>query len=144
MRQINQAGFDLIKQYEGLSLKAYLCPAKVYTIGYGHTGPEVNNNTRYTQERADLVLEDDILKFCRIVTDIVKVPINNNQFSALVCLAFNIGGQAFSSSTLVKLLNAGDIKSASAQFLRWNRVNGKILEGLTRRRQSEKDLFNES
>lgn len=142
MREINQAGLDLIKHFEGLYLKAYLCPAKVWTIGYGHTGPEVNKDSRCTNDEAEVILFKDLAKFCRIVADNVKVSLTDNQFSALVSFCFNIGENAFKTSTLLRRLNEGKVDLASEQFVRWDKVNGKPIKGLTFRRSAEQAFFN--
>lgn len=139
-RATGQRGIDLIKRFEGLRLRSYLCPANVWTIGYGHTG-NVTSNQIITSEQAESILKSDLQRFENAVSDAVKVPLNQNQFDALVSLAFNIGVGAFSGSTLVRMLNAANYTGAADQFLRWNRAGGRVLDGLTRRRQAERALF---
>jgi len=143
--EINKAGLDLVKYYEGCYLKAYKCPAGVVTIGYGHTGSDVKMGDEITYEQASRLLEMDMLEFELAVQKCVKVPVNKNQFSALVSLAFNIGAGALGASTLLRMLNSRDYEGAAQQFKRWNkaRVNGKltVLEGLVKRRKAEEDLF---
>lgn len=139
-RQIGQKGLDLIKRFEGLKLRSYKCPAGVWTIGYGHTG-NVTNNQIITSEQAESILRTDLRKFEQAVSDAVTVPLSQNQFDALVSLAFNIGAGAFAKSTLLRLLNQRDYAGAADQFLRWNRAGDKVLDGLTRRRQDERALF---
>ena len=141
MRQINQAGLDLIKQFEGLRLFAYKCPAGVWTIGYGHTGPDVHPKLQITKERADMLLQQDVLWACKAVADNVKVALTDNQFSALVSLVFNIGESAFKKSTILRMVNEGRLKDAQAQFARWNKVGGVPSIGLTRRRKAEAELW---
>ncbi len=145
--QTGKAGLELIKSFEGLGLKAYLCPSGVLTIGYGHTGKVRGNKitlqTTITPEEAETLLKEDLIRFEKAVNSLVKVPLNNNQFDALVSFVFNIGINAFSTSTLLTLLNSGDYKGASQQFKRWIYGNGKkVLEGLEKRRAAEKKLFN--
>lgn len=139
-RQVSQRGIDLIKLHEGLRLRSYLCPANVWTIGYGHTG-NVTNNQVITSEQAESILKSDLKRFELGVMNAVKVDLNQNQFDALVSLAFNIGGSNFGSSTLLRMLNAANYAGAADQFLRWNRAGDKVLDGLTRRRQDERALF---
>jgi lysozyme len=139
--KIGQKGLDLIKSFEGLRLEAYLCPAKIRTIGFGHTGDDVRDGMKITKEEAEKLLQKDLEKFEKTVSESVKVPINRNQFDALVCFSFNVGPGALKSSTLLKLVNENKFKEAADQFIRWNKANGKELAGLTRRRESEKLLF---
>jgi len=143
-----RAGLDLIKEYEGLELKAYNCPAGVSTIGYGTTridGKPVRLGTTITKEQAQKYAEADYDVFEKKVRALVKVPVNENQLGALVSFAYNLGPQALASSTLLKKLNAKDYDGAAKQFDVWNkaRVGGvlKELAGLTRRRNAEEALF---
>jgi lysozyme len=138
--KISQQGIDLIKRFEGCKLKSYLCPAGVWTIGYGHTA-NVRKNQIITSEQASAILMSDLLQFERAVTAMVSVPIKQGQFDALVSFAFNLGSGALASSTLLRKLNSGDFKGAADEFLRWNKAGGKVLEGLSVRRRSERALF---
>lgn len=140
MMQISKAGLDLIKQFEGLYLKAYRCPAGVPTIGYGHTAGVAMGQT-ITQQQADDYLRRDVRQFERAVARLVTVPLTQGQFDALVSFAFNIGDGALAQSTLLRLLNAGDYAGAAAQFDRWNKAGGRVLPGLVRRRAAERALF---
>ncbi|MBO5136446.1 MAG: lysozyme [Clostridia bacterium] len=145
--QTGKAGLELIKSFEGLGLKAYLCPSGVLTIGYGHTGmvrgSKITPQTTITPEEAEALLKEDLKHYEKAVNSLVKVPLNSNQFDALVSFVFNIGINAFSTSTLLTLLNNGDYKGASQQFKRWIYVGGKkVLEGLKNRRTAEEKLFN--
>lgn len=140
MMQISKAGLDLIKQFEGLYLKAYRCPAGVPTIGYGHTAGVAMGQT-ITQQQADDYLRRDVRQFERAVERLVKVPLTQGQFDALVSFAFNLGEGALAQSTLLRLLNAGDYAGAAAQFDRWNKAGGRVLPGLVRRRAAERALF---
>jgi len=138
---INPAGLKLVKEFEGLRLKAYRCPAGVLTIGYGHTGG-VREGQVITEAEAEELLKKDLLIFERGVKNYVKVPLTDNQFSALVSFAYNVGLGAFGKSTLLRKINSRDYNGAAAEFARWNRGGGKILPGLVRRREAEKALFN--
>ena len=140
MMQISKAGLDLIKQFEGLYLKAYRCPAGVPTIGYGHTAGVAMGQT-ITQQQADDYLRRDVRQFERAVARLVTVPLTQGQFDALVSFAFNLGEGALAQSTLLRLLNAGDYAGAAAQFERWNKAGGRVLPGLVRRRAAERALF---
>lgn len=135
-----QAGLHLIKTFEGLKLNAYLCPAKVWTIGYGTT-KGVEPGMAITAAKAEELLSDDLRRFEDTVNTSVAVPITQNQFDALVSLAYNIGSGAFRASTLLRKLNAKDYAGAAEQFPRWNKANRKVLAGLTRRREAERKLF---
>lgn len=140
MMQISKAGLDLIKQFEGLYLKAYRCPAGVPTIGYGHTAGVAMGQT-ITQQQADDYLRRDVRQFERAVSRLVTVPLTQGQFDALVSFAFNLGDGALAQSTMLRLLNAGDYTGAAAQFDRWNKAGGRVLPGLVRRRAAERALF---
>ena len=140
MMQISKAGLDLIKEFEGLYLKAYRCPAGVPTIGYGHTAGVAMGQT-ITQQQADDYLRRDVRQFERAVERQVSVPLTQGQFDALVSFAFNLGEGALAQSTLLRLLNAGDYAGAAAQFDRWNKASGRVLPGLVRRRAAERALF---
>jgi lysozyme len=140
-RHINDDGMALVKEYEGLHLTPYLCPAKIWTIGYGHTRT-VRSNMRLTTEQADQLLNDDLRIAERAITQLVKVPLSDNQFSALVSFVFNVGNANFEQSTLLKLLNRGWYEQVPAQLMRWNRASGEVLGGLARRRAAEARLWN--
>lgn len=133
-----------IKKWEGLELEAYLCPANVWTIGYGHT-KTARPGMVITKAEADHLLRQDLRWVDQAINEYVKVDLNQNQFDALSSFIFNLGSGNFKSSTLLKKLNKGDFKGAAEEFLRWDkaRVNGKLvsLRGLRLRRQDEKDLF---
>ncbi|MGE0716715.1 MAG: lysozyme [Alphaproteobacteria bacterium] len=143
-REINEAGLALIKEFEGCELRAYPDPGtggEPFTIGFGHVGPEVRPGTVWTQERADRQLEDDVRRFSRAVDEAIGVAVSGNEFSAMVCLAFNIGAGAFARSTLARLVNEGRMAAAADQFLRWDKAGGNVMAGLTRRRTAERELF---
>jgi lysozyme len=149
-RVLNQATIDLVKHFEGLYLEAYRCPAGVWTIGYGHTGlvhkdGTVKSGRVITQAKADRLLAYDLGVFARGVDKLLlprpRQEINDNQFGALVSFAFNCGLGALKTSTLLQRVNARRYADCPAEFLKWNRTAGKVLRGLTRRRQSEANLF---
>lgn len=133
-------GIALIQSFEGCKLNAYLCPAGVWTIGYGHTGA-VSANMTISQSQADAFLRADLSKFEEAVKKYVTVPIHQNQFDALVSFSYNCGAGALQKSTLLKMLNTGDFVSVAAEFQKWNKSGGKVLLGLTRRREAERKLF---
>jgi len=143
--KINSVGIELVKHFEGLFLRAYLCPAKVWTIGYGHTGKTHNDGTvkrglTISEREAESLLEFDLnTKYAPDVLRLVKVPLTQDQFNALVSFHFNTG--ALGKSTLLKKLNAGDYEGAAAEFRRWTRGGGRVLPGLVRRRRAERRLF---
>lgn len=138
----NAAGVALIKRWESLRLDAYLCPAGVWTIGYGHTG-DVQRGQRITEHQADVILAHDLEVFERGVEELTRgVTLNENEFSALVSFAFNVGLGALEKSTLLKLLRARALPFAvAAEFKKWVHANGKVLPGLEKRRASEAVLF---
>lgn len=138
--KINAAGLDLIKDSEGLYLSAYKCPAGIWTIGWGCT-EGVKPGMIITRDRAEAMLFAEIAKFEAAISTYVKVPIGENQFSALVSLSYNIGINAFAQSTLLRLLNQGLYAEAADQFLRWNKGGGRVLPGLITRRERERNLF---
>lgn len=141
MYHTNDAGVSLIKSFEGCKLTSYKCPAGVWTVGYGHTGQFVKPGLSITQSEADELLLHDLDVFEAGVENAVGVELNDNQFSALVSFAYNVGIGNFRRSTLLKKLNKGDYAGAAEQFERWNRGGGKVLRGLVRRRKAEKELF---
>lgn len=135
-----EKGLELIKQFEGLRLEAYLCPAGVWTIGYGHTAG-VSAGDIITSEQADSYLRQDLAGAEKAVNHAVSVAINQNQFDALVSFTFNLGAGNFQKSTLLKKMNSGDYQGAADQFLVWVKAGGKKLSGLVARRQAERALF---
>ena len=144
--KISQRGLDLIKDFEGFSSSAYLCAAKIPTIGWGNTFYADGTKVKL----GDQISKTDALKLLEVIANrdfadkifpYIKVKVTQNQFDAMVSLAYNIGVGNFSKSTLLKKVNAGDFVGASNEFLRWNKAGGKVLLGLTRRREREKQLF---
>ena len=141
-RKINQAGIDLIKKFEGLKLKAYLCPANVWTVGYGSTGEHVSPSTVLPNEAAaHILLLRDLVRFERAVQQSVIVPLTDNQFAALVSFTINLGEGALRRSSLLRLLNSGDYNAVPTELMKWVRAGGKVLQGLVNRRQAEADLW---
>lgn len=138
---ISANGVKLIQQFEGLRLKAYQDAVGVWTIGYGHTGPDVTPGLVISQAQADALLARDLSRFEAGVTRLALVPLNQNQFDALVSFSYNLGLGSLQNSTLLRLLNQRDYAGAAAQFPRWNKAGGKVLPGLTRRRAAEQALF---
>lgn len=138
------AAVRLIKQFEGFRPVAYKCPAGVWTIGYGSTsidGVKVKQGDTITEQAA---LDDIYRRLNEIdkqITATICVPLNSNQLNALLDFVYNLGIGNFRSSTLLRKLNDSDYRGAADELLRWNKSGGKVLEGLTRRREAERDLF---
>lgn len=146
--QVSDKGLALIKRFEGCSLKAYPDPATggaPWTIGYGWTRPvdgvAVHPGMEINQAKAERLLRCGVVSYEQDISKLVRVRINQNQFDALVCLAWNIGTRAFSTSTLLQKLNGGDYPGAADQFLRWVNAGGREMPGLVTRRRAERDLF---
>jgi lysozyme len=145
--KLNNAGYQLICEFEGLRLKPYLCSAKISTIGYGNTyypdGKRVTLlDKEITKEYAFEIFKVIADKFARRVLSMVKKPLTQNQFNALVSFAYNVGTGAFSTSTLLKKVNANpNDLTIRNEFARWIRANGKIVNGLVNRRKKESDVY---
>ena len=133
-------GIELIKHFEGCELEAYKCPAGVWTIGYGHI-KGVKEGMTITESQAEEMLKSELNEYEGYINNLVTVELNQNQFDAMVSWVYNLGGGNLKASTLLKVLNSGDYDGVPAQMMRWNKAGGKVLEGLTRRRQAEADLF---
>lgn len=138
--KLSLEGVQLIKKFEGCELTAYRCSANVLTIAYGRI-KEVKEGDTCTQEQAEEWLTEELLEYESYVNDMVEVSLLQNQFDALVSWVYNLGPSNLKSSTLLKVLNSGEYKSVPEQIKRWNKAGGKVLEGLTRRRQAEALLF---
>lgn len=138
---ISQNAIDIIKHFEGCRLSAYKCPAGIWTIGYGHTGADVKKGMTITQEQAESLLKQDLIVHTNNVLKLVKVPLTQNQFDALVSFEYNVGYGNFAKSTLLKLLNQKKYEDAAKQFLRWKYAKGIVLAGLVKRRNAEMKLF---
>ena len=139
--KINEAGLDLIKRNEGCKLFAYQDMIGVWTIGFGHTGKDVTRGLTITDDQAEVLLLKDLERFESGVSDLLEVDVNENQFSALVSFAYNLGLGNLARSGLLKNVNKEDFKNAANSFLLWNKAGGHVVEGLTRRREEEKELF---
>lgn len=144
----SEKGIRLIKQFEGCRLTAYPDPGTggdPWTIGYGWTHPvdgkPVKRGMTIDQATADRLLKTGLVGYENDVLKVVRVKLTQGQFDALVSFAYNVGSRALSTSTLLKKLNAGDIKGAADEFLRWNKSGGKVMPGLTNRRKAERALF---
>ena len=139
------AGISLIQEFEGRRLEAYKCPAGIWTIGYGHTSaagaPEVKPGMVITKQEANDILIRDLVKYENAVDRLVKVPLTQNQFYALVSFAFNVGEGALAKSTLLKKLNAGNYDAVPAELMKWTKGGGKELPGLVRRRRAEAAMW---
>ena len=138
--QISNKGLELIKFYEGLELEAYKCAAGVLTIGYGWTH-DVKEGDTITEERAEELLREGIVQYENAVDDLVNVPLEQHQFDALVSWVYNLGKANLAASTLLKKVNAQEFDEVPDQIRRWNKAGGKVLEGLTKRRESEAKLW---
>lgn len=147
--KMGRKGLSLVKSFEGLYLKAYKCPAGVWTIGYGHTGTvdgrPIRSGMKISEKKAEELLKKDMATFEKAVRSAVKVKINQNQFDALVSFSFNCGAGALRSSTILKMVNRKKFITAARHFEDWCKatVNGKrvVLTGLLRRRKAEAALF---
>ena len=140
----NEEGVALIKAAESLQLKKYKCPAGIDTIGYGTTGDRIKNIDTCTEAQAEAWLKEDIEnKIEKRLATLVSVPLNENQFSALVSFCYNVGCGAFSKSTLRKVINSdpNNFKGVEEQFMKWCMAGGKRLKGLERRRAAEYKLY---
>lgn len=144
--EVNKAAIDLIKEFEGLRLLAYQDSVGVWTIGYGTTaaagvGITPKAGMRITQGEAEEYLRRGVEKFAPQVHMALHRDPTANQFGAMTSLAYNVGPGAFKGSTLLRKFNAGDVAGAADEFLKWNKAGGRVLAGLTRRREAERALF---
>ena len=140
-REINEEGLGIIKTYEGLELERYKCPGGVWTIGYGNTSNAMKFR-KITKEQAEDFLQEDLHEVYRYLSLITRnIPLNGNQWSALVSFVFNIGIGAFINSTMLRKLKALDYEGASREFGKWVYSKGKKLDGLIKRRETERSLF---
>jgi lysozyme len=145
-RKINKAGIDLVKSFEGFYAGAYVCPAGVWTIGYGHT-KGVKKGDKVTLDEAEALLDADLAEAAAEVARLVTVPLKDNQFAALASFVFNLGASSLKSSTLLKKLNAGNYDDVPAEMSRWVKATDpktgqkRALAGLVRRRAAEGELW---
>ena len=133
-------GVELIRHFEGCRFDAYLCPAGVWTIGYGHTA-DVKEGDSIDQEAAEAFLIEDLEKFEQAVMRLVEVPLTQQQFDALVSWTFNLGAGNLAESTLLRKLNNYQYAEVPEQTMRWVRAGGQVLDGLVRRRAAEAAMF---
>jgi len=143
---LNKAGADLIKSFEGCKLKAYQCSAKKWTIGYGNTffedGTPVKIGDAITQDKAEKMFALIADEFASKVAKLVTSNVTPNQFGSLVSFAYNCGVVNLQKSTLLKKVNVNpNDPTIRAEFMKWNRAGGKVLAGLTRRREAEANLY---
>ena len=143
---INQATIDLVKEFEGLKLKAYKDAVGVLTIGYGTTaaaglGIDPKAGMSITEAEAESLLAEGLERFAASIRPKITAPINDNEFGAFLSLSYNIGPGAFAKSSALRKFNAGDKAGAADAILLWNKAGGKVLAGLKRRREAERELF---
>ena len=142
MGRTNRQGVELIQSFEQCRLRAYPDPGtggEPWTIGWGHTGPDVYPGLEITQDEADGLFVSDLASFEADVESCLEVESTGNQYSALVCFAYNCKG--WHGSILLRKFNTGDIEGTAAEFGRWTRAGGRVLRGLVRRREAERELF---
>jgi lysozyme len=144
--KVNADGYALLKKFEGCVLKAYKCPAGVWTIGFGNTfyedGTKVKEGDVITQQRADELAKYIVEQFATSIRAMIKQPLNENQFSACVSLAYNIGTGGFKKSSVLRKLNVNPTDPTIADSFRlWNKGGGVVLKGLVRRREAEIQLY---
>lgn len=138
---MRQEFVELIKAFEGCKLRAYQDSGGLWTVGWGHTGNDIGPSTVWTQEQADEALKWDLYRVYAPVRVLVGNGTSIHQLEAMASLAYNIGISAFRKSTLLKKFNKEDVLGAADQFLVWNKVKGKVVDGLTNRRKKERELF---
>ena len=138
--KVSQECIDLVKFFEGFEPRAYLCPANVWTIGYGRT-KNVKEGDELTELQAERDLLEELDEFAEQVLNTVKISLDQNELDALTSWTYNLGVGNLQSSTLLKKLNSGDKNSVPSEMVRWNKAAGKVLAGLTRRREAEAKLW---
>jgi len=139
--QYSSTGLALTRSFEGLRLEAYQDCAGVWTIGYGHTGPEVHHGQCISEVEAETLLRADLARAVRTVQKAVEAELLQHQFDALVDFCYNVGRGSFLGSSLLRYVNCGEFDSAAVQFGLWIHAGGKIVPGLVRRRAAEAALF---
>lgn len=137
---ISKEGLSLIKKFEGCELEAYLCPAGVWTIGYGHT-KDVKEGDKINKEEADYLLQEEMIEYESYINDFVEVPLNRNQFDALCSWVYNLGPTNLKNSTMLKVLNEEKYVDVPQEIKRWNKAGGEVLDGLIKRREAEAKMF---
>lgn len=135
---------DLAREFEGLQLNAYRCPAGVLTIGYGHTGRDVRAGLNISEDRAEELLDADMTASMQSVLRLVHIDLTDEQAAALADFDFNLGSQNLASSTLLTKLNGGDFDSIPDELRKWIYGSGEKLPGLVRRREAEAQLWMKS
>ena len=138
--KISQEGLALIKYFEFCELEAYMCPAGVWTIGYGHT-KDVKEGARINKDEANHLLLEEMQEYEKYINDMVEVDLNQSQYDSLCAWIYNLGPTNFGNSTLLKVLNEGKYDEVPQQIKRWNKAGGEVLNGLIRRREAEALLF---
>jgi lysozyme len=147
VNQIGAKGLNLIKKYEGFKSAPYKCPAGIPTIGYGATyypdGTKVKLTDKpVTQREADTMLLNMLKHYEQGVDSFTTDKVNQNQFDALVSIAYNIGLQALKGSTLIRKVNLDpNDKTIKNEFMRWTKANGRVMDGLLNRRKEEAELY---
>ena len=144
--KVNKFGIETMHHFEGCKLTAYQCPAKVWTIGWGNTyypdKTPVKQGDVITQEQANALFETVMNNFALGVKKCLTKEVNENQFSALVCFAYNVGIGSLQKSTLLKKINNNpNDETIAGEFAKWTKAGGKVLLGLVRRRKAESDLY---
>lgn len=140
--QYSKTGLALTENFEGCRLKAYQDIRGIWTVGYGHTGPDVHVGMVITQGQAEALLAQDIQHAAEVVNRLVTVPVTQGEFDALTDFVYNLGEGHFAGSTLLKLLNEGNYQGAAAEFDKWSYAAAIQVAGLLRRRQAETAEFN--
>lgn len=139
--KINEAGLNIIKQFEGCRLESYQDAVGIWTIGWGHTSPDIKEGLQWTQTQCDDALKKDVANTETKIAQALRVKVSDNMFSALVSFAYNIGVLKTTYSTLFKLTQDSRFTEAVVEFSKWNHAGGKVLPGLTARREAEAELF---
>ena len=137
---ISKEVLSLIKKFEGCELEAYLCPAGVWTIGYGHT-KDVKEGDKINKEEADYLLQEEMIEYESYINDFVEVPLNQNQFDALCSWVYNLGPTNLKNSTMLRVLNEEKYADVPQEIKRWNKAGGEVLDGLIKRREAEAKMF---
>mgnify|MGYP003133405599 FL=1 len=137
---ISKEGLSLIKKFEGCKLEAYLCPAGVWTIGYGHT-KDVKEGDKINRDEADYLLQEEMIEYESYINDFVEVPLEQNQFDALCSWVYNLGPTNLKNSTMLRVLNEEKYADVPQEIKRWNKAGGEVLDGLIKRREAEAKMF---
>ena len=141
LMRISPEGIEHIKRWEGFREAAYLCSGNKWTVGYGHTGSDVDRNTRVTREEAERLLRRDLAWAENTVHANVQVPLTQHQYDTLVSFVYNVGAEAFRRSTLLRKLNALDYTAVPGELAKWVHAGGRRVEGLVNRRAAEAGLW---